>query len=341
MVVITFVYVVATIEICRANINAAEASKKQLEESKRQYEDKKRLEIIPYIQFEKTNGSVDHELKLVLESGNNLTGKYILVMCMKNIGNGTSKDISYTYQWENCTKSSDRGAFPVQALSSGESQTIRVDLSYATEKKDERKVCFHIRYRDLLENAYSQQLNLKFKYNENSKLSFRFYGNYIEADQGKVEFGNLFVIQADYYYGYEYPALAFDDLNKLITNDEYTNLLLEPPEKNPSSRHYFDLINWNGLEDNEFIIPHGLEITGDISAEESVNLLMGFGHTGIDELDYHKESLNINENTRNFKFGGKFKTLGLNFPDITSLLKDMVFFMQIDDSFDNQTPVNV
>ena len=171
MVVITFVYVVATIEICRANINAAEASKKQLEESKRQYEDKKRLEIVPYIQFEKTNGLVDHILKLELESGDNLTGKYILVMCMKNIGNGTSKDISYTYQWENCTKSSDRGAFPVQALSSGESQTIKVDLSYATEKKDERKVCFHIRYRDLLENAYSQQLNLKFKYNENATLS--------------------------------------------------------------------------------------------------------------------------------------------------------------------------
>ncbi|WP_295612136.1 hypothetical protein [uncultured Methanobrevibacter sp.] len=186
-----------------------------------------------------------------------------------------------------------------------------------------------------------QWLTVKFKYNESKKLSFRFYGNYIEADQGKIEFGNLFVIHADHYQGYEYPALAFDDLNKLITNDEYTNLLLEPPEKNPSSKHYFDLINWNGLEDNEFIIPHGLEITGDISAEESVNLLMGFGHTGIDELDYHKESLNINENTRNFKFGGKFKTLGLNFPDITSLLKDMVFFMQIDDSFDNQTPVNV
>ena len=171
MVIITVVYVVATIATCIANFSSANASNKQLEESKRQYEDKKRLDIIPYIQFEKTNGLVDHILKLELESGDNLTGKYILVMCMKNIGNGTSKDISYTYQWENCTKSSDRGAFPVQALSSGESQTIKVDLSYATEKKDERKVCFHIRYRDLLENAYSQQLNLKFKYNENATLS--------------------------------------------------------------------------------------------------------------------------------------------------------------------------
>ena len=171
MVIITVVYVVATIAICIANFSSANASKKQLEESKRQYEDKKRLEIIPYIQFEKTNGSVDHELKLILESGDNLTGKCILLMRMKNIGNGTAKDITYTYQWENCTKSSDRGAFPVQALSSGESKTIKVDLAYRAEKKDERKACFLIRYRDLLENAYSQQLNLKFKYNENATLS--------------------------------------------------------------------------------------------------------------------------------------------------------------------------
>lgn len=171
MVIITVVYVVATIAICIANFSSANASKKQLEESKRQYEDKKRLEIIPYIQFEKTNGSVDHELKFVLESGDNLTGKYILLMRMKNIGNGTAKDITYTYQWENCTKSSDRGAFPVQALSSGESKTIKVDLAYRAEKKDERKACFLIRYRDLLENTYTQKLNIKFKYNDNATLS--------------------------------------------------------------------------------------------------------------------------------------------------------------------------
>ena len=186
-----------------------------------------------------------------------------------------------------------------------------------------------------------QLLAVKFTYDESRKLSFRFYGNYIEVDQGKIEFGNLFVIHADYYYGYEYPALAFEDLNALITNDDYTNLLLEPPEKNPSSKHYFDLIDWMGLEDNEYLIPHGLEITGDISAEENIGLTLGFGHNGIDEFDFSSESLNIDENTQSFKFGGKFETLGLRFTDIASLLKDLVFYLQIDDLYDNQTPVNV
>ena len=186
-----------------------------------------------------------------------------------------------------------------------------------------------------------QFLYVKFTYDETKKLSFRFYGNYIEEDRGKVEFGNLFVIHADYFKGYEYPALAFDDLNKLITNDDYTNLLLEPPEKNPSSRHYFDLMDFMGLEENEYLIPHGLEVTGDISSEEKVNLSIGFGHTGIDELDYYTTSINVNDSTENFKIGGKFETLGLSFNEIVDVLKDIQFYMQVDDVFDNQTPVNV
>lgn len=45
MVVITFVYVVATIFICWANIKSAKASKEELAEMKRQYADEKRPRI--------------------------------------------------------------------------------------------------------------------------------------------------------------------------------------------------------------------------------------------------------------------------------------------------------
>ena len=162
MVLITFVYVVATVEICRANIKSSEATREQLIESKRQYEDKKRLEIMPYIQFERTKENANHELSLVLDSGNKLTGKYNLLVCVKNIGNGTAKDIAYTYQWDNGAKAYDRGAFPVRALSSGESQTIKVEFAHTTEERPERTACFLLRYRDLLENAYTQELNLRF-----------------------------------------------------------------------------------------------------------------------------------------------------------------------------------
>lgn len=186
-----------------------------------------------------------------------------------------------------------------------------------------------------------QFLTVKFKYKENARLAFRFYGNYVEEDRGTVEFGNLFIMRSEYFEDYEYPVLAFDDLQLLITNNEYTNLLLEPPEKNPSSKHYFDYIDWQGLENNKFLIPHGLEISGDISSEEKVNLLLGFGHKGIDELDYYTTSVNVNDSTESFKIGGKFETLGLKFPDIPSLLEDLQFYIQVDDAFDNQTPINV
>ncbi len=170
MVVITAIYVVATVFISCANIKSANATREQLAESKRQYEDKKRLEIMPYIQFEQTRDSASHELNLVLDSGGILKGKYILLMRMKNIGNGTAKDITYTYQWDNGAQSYDRGAFPIQALSSGESQTIKVDFSHSTDNRENWEACFLLRYMDLLENVYTQELNLRFTRSNSATL---------------------------------------------------------------------------------------------------------------------------------------------------------------------------
>ena len=51
MVLITFIYVVATIEICRTNIKSAEATKEQLEESKRQFAENERLQMMPYFEI--------------------------------------------------------------------------------------------------------------------------------------------------------------------------------------------------------------------------------------------------------------------------------------------------
>lgn len=48
MVIITLIYVIATIFICRANIKSARASKEELAEIKRQYEEENR----PHIEVE-------------------------------------------------------------------------------------------------------------------------------------------------------------------------------------------------------------------------------------------------------------------------------------------------
>ena len=142
MLGVTAVYVVATIAIFVTNKKSEKAAYAQLEETKRQYEDKKRLEIMPYIQFEETNSKTNFGYCFVVDSGKNLQGKYVLSLRMKNIGNGTAKDISFIYKWDNFSKSHDHGAFIIQALSSGESQLFKADFAYSTSLKESRSVCF-------------------------------------------------------------------------------------------------------------------------------------------------------------------------------------------------------
>lgn len=186
-----------------------------------------------------------------------------------------------------------------------------------------------------------QLLTVKFRYSEANKLSFRFYGNYIEVNSGTISFGNLFLIHYDFYTGYEYPALAFDETEYLIQDDEYANLLLEPPEKNPCTKHYFDMIDWQGLSESKYLVVHGLEVTGKIYAEENSSVLMGFGHQGIDEMDYFTTSINVTPGDNTFKFGGKFETFGFSFSDIEEFLDSICFYFVVDDIFDNHTPINV
>lgn len=169
MVIVTIIYVFATIFIFVANQKSAKASKEQLKEMKRQYEDKKRLEIMPYIQFEESSGLGDHVLKLVLDSSKEYSGHYDLVLKIKNIGNGTAKDITYIYEWDDCKEKYDRGAFPVQALSAEESQSIRINFACASDGKD-KSANLILHYNDLLNHPYTQELSIKYKRDERSLL---------------------------------------------------------------------------------------------------------------------------------------------------------------------------
>jgi len=126
---------------------------------------------MPYIQFQRTDDDSNHRLHLMLDSGDILNGKYNLHMRMKNIGNGTAKDIEYAYQWDNLTKCHDRGAFPVQALSAGESQIIKVAFEHSLSGTEKCTACFILRYRDLLENDYTQKLTFNFIRNSSKTLS--------------------------------------------------------------------------------------------------------------------------------------------------------------------------
>lgn len=61
LVVITAIYVVATIYIMRANQKTAEISKQQIDESKKQFDESRRLQVLPYLQIHISDVIVDEK----------------------------------------------------------------------------------------------------------------------------------------------------------------------------------------------------------------------------------------------------------------------------------------
>ena len=171
MVLITLVYAVVTCFILRANRQSVQAMNAQLIQSNRQYEEQKRLAIKPYIQFEKaTEQMKDYTLNLMLDSGVNCASENVLRLRIKNIGHGTAQSVEYTYHWDNGSQSYDKGSFPVQAFAAKESYVFLIVFAYSTDRVGDRMAHIVLRYKDLLENEYTQELNVAFGYNASRRL---------------------------------------------------------------------------------------------------------------------------------------------------------------------------
>lgn len=157
---VTIVYVIATIEICLANMNSAKATREQLAESKRQYEETKRIEIMPCFSCYLVGKALtDFSLSLALSSDDSSQGQSIVHLHLCNVGNGTAKEIRY--YWHNYSDSYDRGFFPFRAFSSGESKSVSITFSL-TSKKGSKPVSIELLFEDLLNNKYSQTIEFDF-----------------------------------------------------------------------------------------------------------------------------------------------------------------------------------
>lgn len=164
MVAITAVYVIATILICRANIKSANATREQVAESKRQFEETRRLEIMPYLQFESYDGSIDKELELVLVSGDIDGGTYIAKFAIKNVGLGAANNIKWIWNWFN--GSHERGDFPFKSFQSGETQYLKLAFALPNRRYDNTNASIILQFEDLLGNCYSQTIELRFEYKQ-------------------------------------------------------------------------------------------------------------------------------------------------------------------------------
>lgn len=163
MVIITAIYVGATIFIYHANSVSAKATRDQLEESKRQFEETKRLEMMPCLSLEDGN-TFCYDLKLVLDNGDlEDGGVYCHFFKIENIGNGAAKDISY--KWTNATATYPQKPFPVLVLQSGGRKDFRFCFAYPKNTKNTSPIIaaqLEFSFHDLLERSYTQNVELFF-----------------------------------------------------------------------------------------------------------------------------------------------------------------------------------
>lgn len=179
MVLITFIYVVATIEICRANIKSAEATKEQLEESKHQFAENERLQMMPYFEIIVHDDIRDFVECIELTISNSNAENSTVVdrrISIKNIGLGVAKD--FTYTWCNLDGCYPRNDLAFTAFAPGEEKNIYFDF-YAEHKEDfseyEAQVSMIFYYSDLLENKYSVVLNLVFRIAKDGEVDITDY----------------------------------------------------------------------------------------------------------------------------------------------------------------------
>jgi len=176
MVVITFVYVIATIFICFFNGCSAKATHEQVSESQRQYEQTKRLEYRPYFDVATVDDSFENNLydsEIQLLVGNRHAEEFTLLpewIMMKNIGAGTATNLTYSWKKEKCEDQT--GEFPFSTLEKGGTKTvglhIQVELlaKYTPYQAQSHLI---LAYHDLLENKYEQEVVFDFNVlNENN-----------------------------------------------------------------------------------------------------------------------------------------------------------------------------
>ena len=176
LVIVTAVYVVATIILCAINWHSNNLTKKQTEDSNKQYEERKRLEIMPYFTLECKeyhNPFYGPNFIVIYDKfaydGCNMR-EFILVV--ENIGLGPAKNLEYFFAFDTDEKSFDihprKGESVPATFKVGEKKEFVYHVTTPGWgdfiKNDIRclKLIVGITYEDLLSNKYSQQVEIDY-----------------------------------------------------------------------------------------------------------------------------------------------------------------------------------
>ena len=134
MVIITAIYVAATIGILLANYKSVKVSQKQIKTGHDQHQETIRLSYMPFLQLWDSNGENPMSVtNLQACKANTADDSIKYVAKLKNIGNGTA--VNLVYDWK-CAEIgvSDIDCVPVNAIASGDfyqfSDTSVIKASY-------------------------------------------------------------------------------------------------------------------------------------------------------------------------------------------------------------------
>ena len=195
MVIITAIYVIATIIITVENMKAAKTSRDQLDESLRQFDERKRLDAMPYIYvaYEKKSkrywGNSD-PLLFLDQTYNHQSRQSSIVfpgtcytLLITNIGKGTAKNICFFLDNGNQKFSDERNKVSVMPPNNGPYDITVMFRGVAVENGGTAKADLVFEYSDLFGNRYKQISS--FDYNA-SAISFEIL-NYSISDNMIVE----------------------------------------------------------------------------------------------------------------------------------------------------------
>jgi len=159
MVVITLVYVAATIGIFCANHRSAKAANQQLSETQTQFEETRRLECLPFLQLDFSSESPEDTVVFPpekdIEKIPALDDKNGTKMSFKNVGNGTATNIIYAFTYNEGTKSESDSL--IHSIMKGDTFYF---LSFFPERI--KKGTIELEFDDFLGNHYIQKFHIVF-----------------------------------------------------------------------------------------------------------------------------------------------------------------------------------
>lgn len=162
MVIITFVYVVATCFICGANLKSAQASKEQLTVMKQEHEETIRFQIIPFLQIEETmEHGFQFGLDLPLANEENSDCSMNNIVRIKNIGNGAATNITYTWVSKLHDISIDE-VFPVNAIKADGEYKLNLSFDCIENEVDSVTGTLILHFDDMRGYSYYQHVYFNF-----------------------------------------------------------------------------------------------------------------------------------------------------------------------------------